>query len=132
MTDESELGLTAAEKEELEQFEALLRAKDHFELSETALQRGLVELDALLDRKERRKATSKRVLWLLVPFPLAAALLVHWSAGGKDFSPASPELVEAQSALLTAKLTGAPLPRDDLEAATRSYRQALLARLERP
>jgi hypothetical protein len=133
------------ERKGLGQLGALLRVEGEFELSPAARERGRAELEALLREGagrgkvtepahgRRRRARPPAWLWLAVP--LAAAMLFAWLLPRYQRAvpapAASATLAVAQSALLTAELTGAPIPRDELERATQAYRQELLATLER-
>jgi hypothetical protein len=134
--DEQEPAPSAEESEELERLAALLTSSAHFELSPSALGRGRAELDQFLDRQESKRAQRRLRLRIVWPLPaLLAGAFVIWlvlrpKADGP--LPLSPELTVAQSQFLTAELTGAPVPRKDLDRATRRYRQDLLASLEAP
>jgi hypothetical protein len=134
--------LSAEERHELEQLGTLLRSARDFDLAPAARAHGRAELEALLQERTapvRAKRTPPRRLqarpWLWLAAPLAAGILFTWLdplSLRHAPAPAAPtELAIAQSALLTAELTGAPVARDDLERATRTYRQELLASLEK-
>jgi hypothetical protein len=131
--DEQEPAPTKEENEELERLASLLTTSAHFELSPSALARGRAEIDELLSRQASKQREHRVRVWLLWPLPagLVAALLVALVVRSKAGPPPplGPELATAQSHFLTAELTGAPVPRKDLDRATRQYRKDLLASL---
>lgn len=124
--------LSDQERHDLEELGALLTAAQDFELAPAARARGRAELEALLQAQKTKRRTRP---WLWAAVPLAAAILFAWldPLGLRTAVPprAPSELARAQSDLLTAELTGAPVARDDLDRATRVYRQELLAALEK-
>lgn len=132
---ENETPPTPAEHTMLVELGSLLTLASQFELSTEARQRGLAELDVHLEARATQRRRARPVLSLWWALPVAAAVAIAWLlplAPEKMAVPRqTPALLEAQNAHLTARLTGAPLFRDDLERARASYRQELLATLEK-
>jgi len=126
--------LTPAEQAELAELEALLEAKNHFELSAGARKQGLADLLGQLERPKVRKLSRRPSAVVWWSLPLAAAVILAWLVPlGPERAPVSPRasaLMEAQNAHLTARLTGAPLPREELDRVQAEYRHDLLASLE--
>lgn len=110
----------------------LVSVKDHFELSPGARARGLEQLAKDLNVRAPRKRAIVPFWWAL---PVAAAILLAWLVPlaplGESPAPRTPALLQAQNAHLTARLTGLHIPRDELDQAQKSYREELLAALEK-
>jgi|GEM_PF-2876935 len=133
--------LSDDERQALGELAALLRVADELELSAAARARGRADLETLLcptpargEVIQPRLRRTRPLAWVWLAAPLAAAILFAWLVPRPRRALPAPaataELAVAQSALLTAELTGAPVPREDLERATLAYRQELLATLE--
>jgi hypothetical protein len=122
----------AREHAELTALADLVSVKDHFELSLEARARGLEQLGRELRARAKRKRPIVPLWWSL---PVAAAVLLAWllpmTPASESAAPTTPALLEAQNAHLTARLTGLHIPRDELEQAQKSYREELLAALEK-
>lgn len=122
----------AREHAQLTALADLVSVKGHFELSPGARARGLEQLERDLTARAKRKRPIVSLWWSL---PVAAAVLLAWllpmTPAGESAAPTTPALLEAQNAHLTARLTGVHSPRDELERAQKSYREELLAALEK-
>lgn len=122
----------AREHAEITALAQLVTVKDDFELSGAARARGLLGLERALVQHTRKKRATVALVWSL---PVAAAVLFAWllplSPAPEGPPPATPALLEAQNAHLTARLTGAPIARDEYDRAQKAYRQELLLALEK-
>lgn len=130
--DEATAPPDAREHAELTAIAKLVAVKDDFELSGDARARGLLRLERDLDQHARKKRPVVTLWWSL---PVAAAVLFAWllpmSPAPEDSPPATPALLEAQNAHLTARLTGVPDAREEYDLAQKAYRQQLLLALEK-
>lgn len=126
--------LTESERADLSALAHLVGQAPHFELPLEARARGLAELESLLDRHEKRRSRTKPVVSWWWSVPLAAAVLLAWllplSPERAPVAVEPDELAVAQNAVLTARLTGGPIPEGELERAQTAYREKLLASLE--
>jgi hypothetical protein len=130
---ESDAELTPDEHQGLTELATLLTVAARFELSPEARRQGLTALDVALESRAGRAQRRPIVSWWWSVAALAAislAWLLPLSPERAPALPTAPALLEAQNAHLTSRLTGAALPRDDLERAQTEYRQELLAKLE--
>ena len=124
--------LSVREHAELTALADLVATEAQFELSPEARSRGLLQLETLLDARAKRKGPIVTLWWSV---PVAAAVLLAWllpmNPAREAAPPVAPALLEAQNAHLTARLTGLPMPRDELDQAQKVYRDELLAKLEK-